>query len=216
MKREDLQKLFLAEGQTELSDDQKKIVDQIMAMNGKDIEAAKGDSDKLKSDLEAAQADAEAKQKQIEAANAKIKEFEGKDLDLEAIRKSAADWEAQAKQAQTDADAKLAQVKFDHALERALVAGKALDAKTVRPLLNLDGLKYDDKSDQVIGLEDQLKGIREEKAFLFQPEQTEEEKPPPPTATAGGTPPRKTDPLSFLERTMKAAGLEPAEKGKTT
>lgn len=209
MKRDDLIKLLLAEGETEPSEAQKAIIDQIMTWNGQDVEKAKGDADKLKSDLEAAQADAAAKQKQVDEANAQIEAFKG--MDVEGVKKSADEWKAKAEQAAKDAAAQLAQVRFDHALERALNNAKALDAKSVRPHLNTDALKYDEKSDAVIGLEEQLKGIRESKAFLFASEQADA--PPPPKATAGVTPPRQNDPMSFLEKTLKQAGLTP-EKDK--
>jgi chromosome segregation ATPase len=215
MKREDLTKLFLTEGQTELTDAQKAAIDKIMALNGQDVEKAKGDASKLQADLDAAQADIKAKQEQIDAAAAKIKEFEDKGLDIEAVRTKAAEYEADAKKAREDAAAQLQQVRFGHALERDLAAAKAKNPTAARALLNMDGLKYDEKADKVIGLEDQLKAIREKDGYLFEVEQTQEEAPttPPPSATAGVTPPRKTDPLSFLERTIKAANLE-AEKGK--
>lgn len=205
MKRDELTKLFLAEGQTEPTAEQKAVIDKVMALNGQDVEAAKGDTAKLKADLQAAQADAEAKQAQLEAANAQIKAFESKDLDIEAVRKSAADYEAQAKKAKEDAAAQVAQLRFDHALDGALAGAKARNTTAVRALLKVGDLKLTDEG-KVSGLDEQLKAIRENNAFLFEAEEAET---PPPNATAGVTPPA-IGPQSFVARALKAAGL-PAE-----
>ncbi len=203
MNRDDLKKLLIAEGQTELTESQIAVIDKIMAMNGKDVEKAKGDLDKTKADLEAVQADVTAKQKQIEEANAAIEGFKG--MDIDGIKKTADEWKAKAEQAQKDAAAQLLQVRFNHALERELGVAKAKDPKEVQVHLNMDGLKYDEKDDKVIGLPEQLEKIKTERVHLFVPD---EPVTPPPTATAGATAPVPTAANSFMQSAFKAAGLQ--------
>lgn len=60
-------------------------------------------------------------------------------------------------------------IKLDSAMEVALMGAKARDVRAVKPFLNLDLVKLD--GDQVLGLEEQLKSIKENKGFLFEEEQ---------------------------------------------
>lgn len=63
------------------------------------------------------------------------------------------------------------QQAFDHALEKALSQSKARNTTAVKSLLELDKIKL--KDDQLEGLDDQLKKVKEENPFLFEEEQQE-------------------------------------------
>ena len=76
------------------------------------------------------------------------------------------EWKAKAAQAQTDAEAKVNEYRFNAALEKAISDSKAKDAVSVKAHLNMDALKFADG--KIIGLDDQLKKIKEEKAYLFE------------------------------------------------
>lgn len=69
------------------------------------------------------------------------------------------------KQTQLDYDNKLKQANFDFAVERALVASKAKKPKAVKALLDLTKVQLNGET--LIGLDDQLKTIRESDAYLF-------------------------------------------------
>ena len=58
---------------------------------------------------------------------------------------------------------------FDHALAKQLAGAKARDAGIIMGLLDRDGLKLTDDG-KILGLEEQLSKIKEEKGFLFEPE----------------------------------------------
>jgi hypothetical protein len=184
MKREDLKAL-------ELTDEQ---IDQIMALHGKDVE-------KGKTDLADEKAKSTSLQKQLDDANAAIEGF--KKLDIEGVKKAADDWKAQAEKAKADAAAEVARLKFDHALDGALVGAKAKNVTAVKALLKTDDLKLSEDG-TIKGLNDQLKALKESNAFLFE---AEEGTPPPPRVVAGGQPSSSTaDPL--WAAMLKGSGLK--------
>lgn len=76
------------------------------------------------------------------------------------------EWKTKAAQAQTDAEAKVNEYRFNAALEKAITDSKAKDAVSVKAHLNMDALKFADG--KIIGLDDQLKKIKEEKSYLFE------------------------------------------------
>jgi predicted nucleic acid-binding Zn-ribbon protein len=184
MKREDLKAL-------ELADD---VIDTIMALHGKDVEATK-------TAVETAKAELSGLKKQLEDANAQIKSFEG--MDIDGVKKAAADWEAKAKQAETDAQATIDALRFDHALESALTGAKAKSVKAVRALLSTDDLKLSE-SGEIIGLDKQLEALKSDNDFLFE---ADEAPPATPKIVAGGQPATTTsDP--FWEAMLRGSGLK--------
>jgi len=76
-----------------------------------------------------------------------------KDLQ-EANEKAAKDWET-----------KLAQMQLDFAIEKALAAAKAKNAKAVKALLDMEKVKLD--GEQLLGLDDQLKALQQSDPYLF-------------------------------------------------
>ncbi len=149
VKREFLKELGLTDEQ----------IDKIMAENGKDIEKAKGD-------LAAKETELESAKKQLKTANAEIESY--KSMDVEGIKAAADDYKAKFEQAEKDAKAKLEKLQFEHALENALVAAKAKNAKAVKALLDIEGLKFN--NGEIIGLKEQLEKIQEENDYLFEAE----------------------------------------------
>ena len=76
-----------------------------------------------------------------------------KDLQ-EANEKATRDWET-----------KLAQMKLDFAIERALTTAKAKNIKAVKALLDMDKVKLD--GDQLLGIDEQLKELQQSDPYLF-------------------------------------------------
>lgn len=128
------------------------VIDKILAENGRDIEAAK-----------AKYADYDDVKKQLKEANKQISSF--KEMDIDGIKKAADDWKEKAEKAESEADKKIEALQFDHALDGALSGAKAKNAKAVKALLNMDGLKYN--NGEVIGLNEQLEKIKSENDYLF-------------------------------------------------
>jgi len=72
----------------------------------------------------------------------------------EANRRAAEEWQA-----------KMSQMKLDFAIEKALAAAKAKNPKAVKALLDLEKVKLD--GEQLLGLDDQLKTLKETDPYLF-------------------------------------------------
>jgi hypothetical protein len=118
------------------------------------------------------------KDKYNEAAEAKKKleaDLQARDAQLEELKKAAGTSEelkaqieqlqAENKKAGEEWQAKVAQMKLDFALERALAAAKAKNPRAVKALLDLEKVKLD--GDKLLGLDDQLKAIKESDPYLF-------------------------------------------------
>jgi hypothetical protein len=118
------------------------------------------------------------KDKYNEVAEAKKKleaDLAARDTQLEELKKAAGTSEelkAQIEQLQAENQkaaeewqAKMAQMQLDFAIDKALTAAKAKNAKAVKALLDMDKVKLD--GDQLLGLDDQLKAIKESDAYLF-------------------------------------------------
>ncbi len=180
MKREDLIKLGVAED----------VVDKIMAMHGADIEGHK-------TRTTASQTELEGMRTQLGEANKQIEAFRG--MDVDGIRRAADEWKAKAEQAQAEAKKQVDDLRFNHALDGALSGAKAKNAKAVRALLNLDGLKLDNEGN-LVGLTEQLEKIRTDNDYLFESDQQ------PPRIVTGGQPKSVIgDPM--IQAARRAAGL---------
>ncbi|MCC6148347.1 MAG: phage scaffolding protein [Anaerolineaceae bacterium] len=155
MKREDLEKI---EGLS------KEAIDKIMALHGQDIEGHKTKLGALQTELDGVKT-------QLVEAGKQIESF--KSMDIEGVKKSADEWKTKAEEAERNAQTELAKLKFDHALDGALTGAKAKNAKAVRALLDTELLKFNDADGSIIGLEDQLKKIKESNDFLFEGEKSD-------------------------------------------
>jgi len=184
MKREELKELGL-------DDD---MIDKVMKLHGQSTEA-------LKTKAGQAETEAATLKKQIEDANAQIESF--KSMDVEGIKAAADDWKAKYEQARKDAEAQVAQLKFDHALDAALAGAKAKSTKAVRALLDLDDLKLAEDG-TIKHLDKQLETLKAEQDFLFESDT------PAPRIVAGTTGTQlNTD--TFEAAMRKGAGLPMGE-----
>jgi len=118
------------------------------------------------------------KDKYNETAEAKKKleaDLVARDTQLEELKKAAGTSEELKKQiselqeankaTKEEWEAKTAQMQLDFAIEKALAAAKAKNAKAVKALLDMDKVKLD--GEQLLGLDDQLKAIKESDPYLF-------------------------------------------------
>jgi transketolase len=118
------------------------------------------------------------KDKYNEVAEAKKKleaDIDERDKQLEQLKNAAGNSEelkAQIEQLQAENQkaaeewqAKMAQMQLDFAIERALTAAKAKNAKAVKALLDMEKVKLD--GEQLLGLDDQLKTLKETDPYLF-------------------------------------------------
>ncbi|GGP16243.1 phage scaffolding protein [Oceanobacillus neutriphilus] len=87
------------------------------------------------------------------------------------------------KDTQTEYENKLSQQAFDFALDKALSGAKAKSAKAVKPFLDIENLKLD--GEKIIGLDEQLKTVKENQDYLFE---ADGQKTPPPQFVNPGNP----------------------------
>ncbi len=73
--------------------------------------------------------------------------------------------QAENQKAAEEWQAKMAQMQLDFAIDKALTAAKAKNAKAVKALLDLEKVKLD--GDKLLGLDDQLKELQKSDAYLF-------------------------------------------------
>ena len=105
----------------------------------KQISAEIGKGFVAKADFNAAKEAQRGTAEQLAAANKELEEYKG--MDIEGLRKSAADWQAKAEQAEKDADARVAAFQFDAKLDHAITAARGRNGKAIRALLDLDALR---------------------------------------------------------------------------
>ena len=102
-----------------------EVADKILVIHGKDME-------KHKQALTAAETERDNLKSQLEEANSTIEAF--KKLDVDAIQRAADEWKAKAEAAERSSAEQIYKLKFDYALESALVGAKAKNTKAVRAL----------------------------------------------------------------------------------
>lgn len=145
MKREEIKTLLPEIG--------KEALDAIMEMNGKDIEAAKAAVTALTTERDGLQA-------QLDEARATIQSY--KEMDIEGVKRAAADWEAKYNSDTAKLKADLEAVQYGHAVERA-VAGLQFTSESARKafVADLKEKKLPLQEDKLLGLEDFTKAYQE-------------------------------------------------------
>lgn len=136
-----------------LPDDQ---IDKIMAENGKDIEVAKGD-------LKTKDAEISTTKQQLVEANKTIESY--KSMDIDAIKKDAADYKIKFEDSERKAQEQIDSIKFDHAIENALNKAGAKNAKAAKALLDIEKLKSSKNLDSDITAD--ITALKESDAYLF-------------------------------------------------
>ena len=131
-----------------------------------------------RADLDSANEAKAAAEAQLADANKTIAGY--KDMDIDAIRQSAADWQTKAEQAQKDADARVAAVQFDARLDGAIGKRRGRSPKAIKALLDMDALRGSKNQDQDIDAA--LDALQKDSGYLFEPVET-----PPPYAAGTGT-----------------------------
>ena len=174
MKREFLQSI-----QVEGKGLPKEVIDAIMAENGRDIETVKShyaDYEELKERLSQAEGAAEA----AEAAKA---------------------YEERYNQAVETHRREMSELIFSHNLEKAILAQKGRNAKAITALLDVETLKSSEN--QQTDLEEALRDLKQEHAYLFQSDN------PPPYARGTGA---MTSEANKTPATLAGALLEKFER----
>lgn len=172
------------------------VAKSVMALHGKTV-----------TNLNAKVATAES-----ERDNAK-QELATNQTELNALKESAqgnddltqklADLQTKFDEAKTNSEKQLSEQQKDFAIKLALKEAAALDEDIVLGQLDKDTIKVVDGKLQ--GFDEQLKGLQENKAFLFQKAETETK--PTPQIVSGGNPGTIQQNTGSLDQQMKSEGF---------
>lgn len=128
---------------------EQSIIDQIMAENGKDVNAEKAKADAYKGQLD----DVQAKLKAFDGVD--VSELQGKVTQLTSgLAKKDAEFQG-----------KLADMQFSTVLEKSIAAAKAKNTKAVMALLEVDKLK--ESKNQEADITAALEAVKKDAAYLF-------------------------------------------------
>lgn len=111
--------------------------------------------------------------KQLKSRDDQLEEL--KKVDAEGLQQKIQDLQKANEDAEKEWQSKLDQQQFDFALKDALGAAKVRNPKAAQALLNLEAIKLD--GDKLLGLEEQLKTIKESDPYLFVEDKNEPGKP---------------------------------------
>ena len=136
----------------------KEELDKIMAINGSDIEKAKGDTTALNTQISDLT-------NQIADRDKQLKDLKDKVTDNENLTKQITDLQTANATAKANYDKAVAEMKRNHAVDNSIRDAKAKNVKAVRALLDMDKIKMD--GDTVLGLKDQIDALVKSDAYLF-------------------------------------------------
>lgn len=103
--------------------------------------------------------------KQIKDRDTQLEDLKTKATGNEDLQKQIQQLQDDNKKIKDDYEAKIQQQAFDHALKDALGTAKVRNPKAAKALLDLEAIKLD--GDKLLGLEEQLKNIKESDPYLF-------------------------------------------------
>lgn len=142
----------------ELSDEH---IESIMKEHGKTVNTLKGEKEAAETKAK----DVDELKNQIKERDTQLGDLSKKAKGNEELEKKIKDLQTANETTQTEYQSKLDQQQFDFALEKAITGEKARNPKAVKALLNTESIKLD--GDKLLGLEEQLKGLKESDGYLF-------------------------------------------------
>lgn len=139
----------------------KEQIDSVMTENGKDINKAKGDIESVKAELHTAKETIKERDTQLENLKGSVGDNKELKLQIENLQ-------TENKTTKENYEAEIKELKLSNAIKLAIV-DTAQDVDLVTSLFDKSKLILSDDG-KVTGLEEQLKGIKESKSFLFKEE----------------------------------------------
>lgn len=159
MKREFLKDMKLTDEQ----------IDAIMAENGKDVNSLKEQVNSLTTEKDGLQSQLTERDTQLKDLKGKVKDSDELTAEIDQLQKAN-------KEAKEKYEADLTAQQKSFLVDKALTNSGARNAKAVSSLLDLDSVEV--KDGQLIGLDDQLKALRESDGYMFQEDQQPNEPQP--------------------------------------
>nr|DAP56857.1 MAG TPA: minor structural protein [Caudoviricetes sp.] len=131
---------------------EKTVIDQIMAENGKDVEAVKTERDAYKT--------------QLDTATETLKGFEG--VNVSELQGKITQLTTDLANKDTEFQSKLAEMQFDSTIKDALRSAGARNEKAVMAILDMDSLKK--SKNQSTDIAAAIEAAKKENDYLFQAE----------------------------------------------
>lgn len=151
----------------------------------------------------------------VKEYNTKLEELTKNAKSTEELQKQMVELKTAHEKELAEAKAKQKEISINSALKIAL-GGKVHDVDLAVKLIDLTKLDVDDSGNIKSGLDDQLKALKESKAFLFVPEkETESGTPAGFRIGAGGDQNRQTTPETGDLRSAVMASIQSAYAGQT-
>lgn len=176
---------------------EKDAIDKIMAENGNDINATKGELTTAQEQLKTAQATIVERDTQLQTLSTGAG-------DNEALKLQIAQLQTDNQQKEIEYQTKLKEIQLTNAIKLA-VADKAQDSDLVAGLFDKTKLILGEDG-KVTGLDEQLNALKESKKFLFKEEVDAPQKPVPGFRIGAGNPPNGAAANPTVERvSMKDA-----------
>lgn len=158
---------------------EKEVIDEIMAENGRDIEAEKAKAKDLQTQLDTANNTIKERDKQLET-------LKNSPDNPEALQQKIQQLQDENKAAKEAHEKEMKDLKVANALEKALSDAKAKNAKAVQALLELgDDVELADDG-TIKGLDEKIKALKKSDAYLFDDAK--------PSTTIKGANPTNTNP----------------------
>lgn len=139
---------------------EQSIIDQIMAENGRDVNAAKSDLNTYKQKVTDLEGQITAKDNEIATLNTKVGE-------VETLRTENAQLKTDKTNLTNELNTKVSEIKKTHAIESGVRDAKARNIKAVIAQLDMSKITYE--NDTLGGLAEQLEALKtgEDTSFLF-------------------------------------------------
>lgn len=168
------------------------IIKRIMAENGKDVEAAKGELDTVTGERD-------KYKEQLDTATAELDKF--KDIKPEELNAEIDKLKKALKDKDDEHASKIAEMEFNIAIDKAISASGAKNAKAVKALLDLETLK--ESKNQKDDITAAIEGVKKDNDYMFGSKEPINN-PVGPTGGGGGSD-------SKAAALRAAAGLPPEE-----
>jgi predicted nucleic acid-binding Zn-ribbon protein len=137
-------------------------IDKIMAEHGKTVNKTKEDLTTVTTERDNLKQTVADRDTQLEDLGKKVKDNDELTAEIDRLKD-------ENKTATQEMQGKLDKQAYDFALDKALSGAKVKNAKAVKALLDTEKIKLD--GDKLLGLDDQLKTIKESDGYLFEEEQ---------------------------------------------
>ncbi|MCQ9290697.1 phage scaffolding protein [Staphylococcus hyicus] len=157
---------FSRENLREIGVDEDKI-EQIMSLHGKEVQGIKDQLSDYKSKSEYAQEEIDSYKKRIKEKDSELTDLQKKADNGEDLKEQIQALREAGKEKETQHQQEMNKLKLKYEVSKALTSAGARNERAVLALINTDELKLSNEGQGIIGLEEQLKALKDTDSYLF-------------------------------------------------